>query len=178
MVSHVSRSKIVLQVDPTRTASNASAEQLLRQVVATLVPHLQQQVGAIDYRYGEKAGISWTTEGWLDNGTYVSLSIGVGSTELNLFIDTSPVLKPDYPAALYQKVGIPIAAAATGFVAWWRFRSIGSFLGGIVAGLVLWTTGEIILAVRKERIAASIAIDEDHWRKRLMDALTSGGMNS
>jgi hypothetical protein len=78
----------VLKVDPTRTVTDSSVEQLLRQVVAALVPQLQRQLGAVDHRQGEQSGTAWTTEGWLDDGTFVSLSIGVGSGEVVLLVDT------------------------------------------------------------------------------------------
>src|SRR5262245_153892 len=119
----MSRAKIALKVDPARTVTDASVEQMLRQVVAGLVPHLQQQVGAVDYRQGDKSGKTWSTEGWLNDGTFVLLSIDVGSDEVVLSIDTSPILKPNKPLPAFQKVGIALAATATAFASWWHFRS-------------------------------------------------------
>jgi hypothetical protein len=174
----MSQSKIVLKVDPMRTGTDASVEQLLRQVVAGLVPHLQRQVGAIHHRQGEQSGTMWTTEGWLDDGTYVSLSIGVGSDEVALFVDTSPVLKPSKPIPSTQKIGLAIAATVATSASWWHFRSIVSILGGIVVGVVLWTTVETLFAMRKERIAAGRAVDEENWRRRLVEATVLGDVTS
>ncbi len=167
----MSRANIVLKVDSTRTATDASVEHLLRQAVAALAPHLQHQVGAVDHRQGEQSNTTWTTEGWLGDGTYVSLNIGVGSDEVVLFVDTSPVLKPNKPVAATHKIGLAAAAVTAAFASWWHFRSVVSILSGIVAGVILGTTAEVLFTVRKDRIAAARVIDEENWRKRLLEAI-------
>ena len=165
----------MVKVDPAFTVADASVEQLLRQVVADLVPHLQAQVGAVDHCQGERSGTTWTTAGWLDDGTYVSLSIDVGADEVVLFLDTSPVLKPSKRVPATAKIGLAITVVVVASASWWHFRSIVSILGGIVVGVVLWTTVEILLTMRKERFAATRVLDEENWRKRLLQATASGG---
>lgn len=50
----MSRWRIVATVDRSRTVTDVATEQVLRRAVGALVPHLQQQVGAIHYREGER----------------------------------------------------------------------------------------------------------------------------
>jgi hypothetical protein len=174
----MSQSIIALAVDPARTADHASAERLLGHVTAKLVPHLQAQVGGIDYRTGDTSATAWSTEGWLDDGSFVSLRIDVGGSRVQLFLDTSPVLKPPpRPWRTYQKVGFAVVVTGFAVVSWLRFRSIGSILGGIVVGPVVWTAVEIAMAARKERSAAARPIDEATWKTRLLEAI-AGETNS
>jgi hypothetical protein len=169
----MSRSRIGSTIDRARTANDAATEQLLRQVVGALVPYLQRQVGAIHHREGERSGTTWSTEGWLDDGTYVSLSVAVGADEVVLLLDTAPALKPYVATPLRDKIGLVTTAAVAAFATWWHWPTIKSIVGGLVAGGVAWTTLEIMLNVRKERIAISRRlVDERSWRQLLERSLS------
>ena len=165
----MSQATILLELDPAKTLSDESVEPLLRNVVAKVAPHLLTQVGAIDFRHGETSGTAWTTEGWLADGTYLSLGIEVGSSQLKLFIDTSPVLKPPAPPwGVREKMGLSVVVAGFALASGWYFRSVLAILGGIVASVVVWTALEIGLTIRKEKAAAARVIDEVDWRRRLL----------
>lgn len=167
----MSRWRIVSTVDRSRTATDVATEQLLRRAVGALVPHLQEQVGAIHHREGERSGTTWTTEGWLDNGTYVSLSVVVGSGEVVLLLDTEPILKSYKAAPLRYKIGLVTTTTVVAFASWWHFKTVGSIVGGIVVGSACWTTLEIVLNNRKERVSVSTrVVDENNWRRRLLES--------
>ena len=167
----MSRARIVCRVDAARTMTDMVTEQLLRAVNARVAPALSEQIGAVDYRRGDASGTFWSTEGWLVDGTYISLSVATGSNEVVLLVDTAPVLKRVMPPSAAQKLVLVVTTTAVALASWWHFRTLLSIAAGLVGGVALGTACEILVTMRKERRNANIEIDEQTWKERLAEAI-------
>jgi hypothetical protein len=167
----MSQLRLEVPIDPARVRDDPSAEQTLREISARFVPGLESAVGAIDYRHGDRTGVTWSTEGWLSDETFVSLAVDVGSSELQLFMDTCglrsprPPMSRAYTAALVASMVIASGGAA------WRFRALWPTVGALVGVLALWVVSDVIQQARNERIARRRVLDEADWRRRLTAAL-------
>lgn len=163
--------RLEVPIDPARIRDDPSAEQTLREISARFVPGLESQVGAIEYRHGDRTGVSWSTEGWLPDATFVMLSVDVGSSALELFMDTCGLRPPRPPMSRAHTAIVVLALVLASGGAAWRFRAFWPTIGALVGVLALWVVLDVLQQARDERIARRRVLDEADWRRRLAAAL-------
>jgi hypothetical protein len=154
-----------------RAQDDQAAEHTLREISARFLPGLESRVGAIDTRTGDLVGVTWSTEGWLPDETFVVLAIDVGGSALQLYMDTCSLLPPRPPAPRAYTAAVALPMVLAGGAAAWRFRAFWPTVGALVGVLVAWMLADVVGQVRKERIARRRVLDEAAWRQRLTSAL-------
>lgn len=144
-------------------------EKYLRALASFISPDLSSQVGALDWRHGEKKGICWSTEGFVKN-ELILLSIEEGSKVLTLAVDSkSPFLKPisnelnliDYlfliPPLIGLAIGIHLISLPWGILI-------------CLAIVVLEFGGEVLIRKLGNKKHIEKEIDEAAWIQLIRDA--------
>jgi hypothetical protein len=126
----MSQLRLEVPIDPARIRDDQSAEQTLRAISARLVPGLESHVGPIEYGRGDRTGVTWSTEGWFPDKTFVVL--------LKLFMDTGGLQPPRPPISRAYTAALVLSMVIASGGAAWRFRAFWPTAGALVDVLVLW----------------------------------------
>jgi hypothetical protein len=140
--------------------------ELVATLASDLAPGLEQSVGPVHWTEGDKSGVDWTVEGFVE-GVFVVVCLRPSTREVSLLVDPR-FARPAGPSstANYILLGILGASVALGVVA----RSVGWAVLFCVGAVGMWIGIDGVRERRRVRRAVA-TLDRAGWSSRFHNAV-------
>jgi hypothetical protein len=151
---------------PDVELSEAACAEFVATLAADLAPGLEHSVGTVHWTEGDKSGVDWTAEGFVE-GVFVVVCLRPSSREVSLLVDPRFARPAGHAsAANYFFLGILGASVALGVVA----RSVGWAVLFCVGAVGMWIGIDGVRERRRVRRAVT-TLDRAGWSRRFHNAV-------